>query len=203
LPLKDLLWACPACHGIETLDRAGDCRRCGARFRRGRGARIVLDRAGAPAEELDAHAWLARLPWPDLDGEGLALPPAVEPPFQERVQLRTEQRRTALRQAGDYLGRIEIFGPREQGLLELDEAVLAFRGDAGGAWTVRLEELAAVQPASSAIQLKARGGPVMSIRFPNGSVRLWEQRIKVCVRRAWSRAGRSEIVEFQPRIRTR
>lgn len=203
MPLKDLLWACPACHGIETLDRSGRCRRCSARFRRGRGARIALEREGEAGEELDAASWLARLPWPDLDGEGFDLPPGVERPFQETVQLRTEHRRMALHRAGDYLGRVEIFGPRRTGLLRLDDAVLTFEPDSGEGWAIPLEDLSAVQPASSTIQLKARGGPVVSIRYPDGSVRLWEQRLKFCVRLAWSRMGRGQIVEFQPRIRTR
>ncbi|HSJ14903.1 MAG TPA: hypothetical protein VK939_10840 [Longimicrobiales bacterium] len=201
--MKDLLWACPSCHAIESIDLSGRCARCRARFRRGRGARIRFEREGAIAEELDARAWLARLPWPEIDAEGSALPTGLRPPFQATVSLRRAVDERALRSAGDYLGRAEIMGPPETGVLRLDEQSLAFSAESGGGWERPLTALAAIQPASSAIQLRLRAETVISARFRTGSVRLWEQRLKYCVRLAWRAAGRGEIVEFQPSIRSR
>ena len=202
MALKDVLWACPACHAIESIAPDGRCQACDARLRRGRGALIVLNRAGAAPEERSVADWLAQLPWPDLDAEGLSLPGGITPPFEAAVLVRTETHRKPLRLAGDYIGTIEVFGEREPGTLTLDLASIAFTPDpATVGWCWPLADLAAIQPASSTIQLKVRGGPVASLRFRTGSVRLWEQRLKFCTRHAWNAAGRGRILEFQPRIR--
>lgn len=200
MPIKDLIWACPHCHTIESLDREGRCGTCHVWLRRGRGAQIVLSAGGGTGEERSPADWLARLPWPDLDGEGKALPAGLVPPFEAEVQLRAEQRQAALRR-GDYLGRIEVFGPPLRGRLRVDARRFVFEPVAGEAWSSTTLDLLSIQPASSAIQLRARGKPVISLAFAAGSVRLWEQRLKFCVRQAWSAAGRGEITEFQPQIR--
>lgn len=161
-----------------------------------------MSRAGSPPVERGAAEWLERLPWPDLDGEGRELPGGVAPPWEQAVQVRVAGEETILRQAGAYLGRVEVFGPKQSGRLRLEAGRLGFTG-ARGSWQWPLHEVTAVQPASSSIQLKATGRPVVSLRFPIGSVRLWEQRIKYGVRLAWREAGRGEITEFQPRIRAR
>ena len=88
------------------------------------------------------------------------------------------------------------------GLIALDEDGLSFRGaDLTLQWP--LDQITAVQPTSSALQIKARAQPVAAIRFLEGSVRLWEDRLQTAIRDLWRRAGRGEITEFQPCIRTR
>lgn len=206
MPLKDLLWACPACHAIEAVGLDGRCRGCGSVYRRGRGARIIRRPpagAGGAGEERTALEWLGALPWPDLDGEGTALPAELEPPFTAAVQVREAGVEQPLRRAGAFLGFVERFGRPRAGRIRLDFETLGFTPQSGsGEWTWPLDEMTAVQPASSAIQLKARGRPVVSVRFNEGSVRLWEQRLKYCIRRAFHAHGRNGITEFQPRIRT-
>lgn len=214
MPLKDLLWACPLCQRVESIDPKGTCRGCGARFRRTRGARIAATTAAATAghgEELDAVGWLARLPGGDLDGEGHRLPAGVEPPFEQTVEARTAGAELPLRRGRRFLGAVERFGSAVGGTLRLDLSRVTFTAQSGStstagqgagvAWDWPLAELTAIQPASSAIQLKARGAPVVSLRFRHGSVRLWEQRLKYCTRAAWRAAGKGEIGEFQPWIR--
>ena len=201
MPLKDLLWACPACHGIEALGTDGRCRACGSVYRRGRGARIVRLADGG-REERTALEWLGALPWPDLDGEGTALPGGLQPPFEAAVQVREAGVEQPVRRAGAFLGFIERFGPPSGGRLHLDFEALRFTAQSGsGEWAWQLGDMTAVQPASSTIQLKARGRAVISVRFTEGSVRLWEQRLKYCIRHAFRTHGRAAIREFQPRIR--
>lgn len=204
MPLKDLLWACPACHAVETIALDGRCRACGSVYRRGRGARIIRrDSEDRLREERTAVGWLSVLPWPDLDGEGTALPAGLEPPFAAAVQVREAGVEQPLRRAGSFLGFVERFGHPIAGRIRLDPETLHFAAQSeSGEWTWPLAEMTAVQPASSTIQLKARGRAVISVRFTEGSVRLWEQRLKFCIRLAFHRQGRSPITEFQPRIRT-
>lgn len=204
MPLKDLLWACPTCCSLESIDLDGRCRTCATRYQRGRGARITARANGSVPVERSAGEWLALLPWPDLDGEGHTLPAGSTPPFEQEVQVRRAGAEHPLRRGGTFLGHVELLGPKQDGVLRLEAERLVFtpqRGDAGWSWP--LPELTAIQPASSAIQLKARGEPVVSIKFVAGSVRLWEQRLKYCTRVAYRAAGRGEITEYQPRIRVR
>jgi len=203
VPIKDLLWACPICHQIEAIGRDGRCRACGAQFTRGRGARI---RATTPEGSEEQHPldWLAQFPWPDLDGTGRSLPAGLEPPFRQVAQVRLAFTQLPLRRGHAFLGMIEKLGPVREGQLELTDALIGFMPPrSGDGWSWPLIQITAIQPSSSAIQLKARERPVASIRFTDGSVRLWEQRLQYCVRRAYERAGQGEVLEFQPHIRTR
>ena len=60
-----------------------------------------------------------------------------------------------------------------------------------------LSEITAVQPSSTALQVKARRQPVVSIKFSSSSSRLWEERLQVALRQHYSTR---DIIEFQPRI---
>jgi len=203
MPIKDLLWACPVCHQIESIAADGRCAACGARFSRGRGARIRAVTAEG-TEELHPREWLAHLPWPDLDCEGRALPAGLLPPFRQAAQLRIANAELPLRRGAELLGFIEKFGAPEKGELELTDSHMSFQPGQGSrsqaGWSALLSELTAIQPSSSSIQLKGRGKPVVSVRFPDGSLRLWEQRLQYCVRRAYEKAGQGTISEFQPVI---
>lgn len=198
MAIRDLLWACPACGVPNALvpARGGDrCRVCGAVLRRGPGASIVLEAPGRPPETRPAWQWCEALPALNGDGEPLdghatlREADAVERPVHRKREL---------------LGFIERFGPPVRGVVTLTDDVVRFRSDDGTierSWP--LAELTAVQPASSALQLKARDQPVVSFRFTSCSVRLWERRIQNALRRVYRDLGRGQIVEFQPRISTR
>jgi len=206
MAIKDLLWACPVCHQLESIAADGRCRSCGAAFTRGRGARIRgLTSAGAM--ELEPGEWLARLPWPDLDGEGREVPGGMPPSIRQAASVRMAIGDLPLRRGNDLLGFVERFGPPASGQLTLESEAVAFVPDTVGpganGWRWALSDVTAISPASSAIQLKARGAPAASIRWPDGSLRLWEQRLQYCVRQAYARAGKGDVVEFQPHTRTR
>jgi len=106
-----------------------------------------------------------------------------------------------LKRSGEYLGAIERMGERQSGTLTLTTRSLEFSGDTGTI-TWLLDELTAVQPSSSSLQIKARGRPVVSVRFPSDSPRLWEILLTNGLRELYRSSGRGEILEFQPRIVT-
>lgn len=202
MPVKDLLWACPVCHRIESISADGRCSACGARFARSSGARIrAITRDGV--EEQAPKEWLALLPWPDLDGEGRSLPAGLQPPFRQPVLARLATGDEPLRRSDDCLGFVEQFGPVREGDFELTDSSVSFQPAEGNGWSWSLTDITAISPSSSAIQLKVRGQPVAWLKFPAGSLRLWEQRLLYCVRHAYTRAGQGDITEFQPQIRTR
>ncbi len=196
MAIRDLLWACPACGEHEGLvaGRGGEvCRRCRARVRRGQGATIVVEAPGQPPVVRGAAEWVDALPQPADDGrvEGHAL-------------LREADAARPLREGQELLGFVERFGPGIPGMLAVRDDAIVFRPDGAGAERVwPLLDVTAVQPASSTLQLKVRGQPVITLRFTQGSVRLWEHRIQRRLRAAWRAAGRGDIVEFQPRVTTR
>ena len=199
MAIRDLLWACPACgvpNALVPANRRSDaCRSCGAVLRRGPGAHIVLEVPGRAPAARAACDWCADLPALDADDE----------PLDGHATLReAETVEQPVHQKGELLGFIERFGPPGKGVVTLTDDAVRFRSDDGSlvrSWS--LERLTAVQPASAALQLKARDQPVVSLRFTSCSVRLWERRIQNALRRLYRDAGRGEIVEFQPRISTR
>lgn len=196
MAIRDLLWGCPICGGASTLrTRKGDerCSKCLASFRRGRGAVIVATTVGGERIELLVRDWVDRLPV-----VGDSLDETVAGPA--RVRVRFAGRKEPLRTRTELLGWIERFDAPRSGRLVLDSDNLRFQADNDSVTEWRLEEITAVQPSSTSLQLKARGLPVASIRFLEDSVRFWEERIQSALRRAYAAAGKGEIIDFQPRI---
>lgn len=196
MAIRDLLWACPACgehEGLVAARRGEACRKCGARVRRGRGATIVVEAPGRPPVARPAWEWADALAAPQDHGGA-----------QAHAILREADAALPVREGTELLGFVERFGPKIPGTVGLRDDAVTFRPDGGGAErTWPLLDVTAVQPASSTLQLKVRAQPVVTLRFTNGSVRLWEHRIQQRLRAAWRAAGRGEIVEFQPRVTTR
>ncbi len=197
MAIRDLLWACPSCRTQESLVRGGKgevCRACGAQVRRGERATIVLDVPGQQPRMREAWEWS------DLLGE----PTSGDEAPAAHVVLRDAETARPLRQGGELLGFAEGFGPKIRGRLILEDDAMTFVPDDGGASRVwPILDVTAVQPASSRLQLKVKGQAVVTLRFQDSSVRLWEARIQRSLRRAWRAADRGEIVEFQPRVSAR
>ncbi|HEY8469302.1 MAG TPA: hypothetical protein VIL18_06660 [Longimicrobiales bacterium] len=205
MAIRDLFWACPLCGAEESLrpaDRGEACRACGATFRRGRGAEIeAVPPGGAPIVR-HAAEWVRRLPpvrLPD-DGEGEG-----EETLYRRapVEARFATGYAPVRRGHLFLGRVEQFGTARAGTLELTSHALAFAPESGAPCRWPLEEIGAVQPSSGVLQIRPRREPVVTFRFVEGSVRLWQELIEAALRRFYRRTGRGEIIEFQPRISTR
>lgn len=204
MAIRDLLWACPICGavgGLRADGRVEACASCGTRFRRGEGASIVAERVGETPRCLPAAAWVDRLPEIPTD-----FPSDDDAPRQsrelhrDRVRARFATGFSVLRVRGAYLNRIERFGPDREGVLVLETDRLRFEPVDGTVESWHFDDLTAIQPSSSTLQIKARGREVVSFRFPDGSARYWEERLAAALRRHYRETGRGEIVEFQPRI---
>lgn len=186
--IRDLLWGCVICGAEESLrmvDRIETCSACDARYRRGRGAEIEVEVQGRGVEARSATEWSGLLPPVAATGEAECL-------------VRIAKSDMPVSGYGEYLGRVERFGEFHFGQLTLDEQALRFRAREGSdSFEFPLGEITAIQPSSTALQIKARKRPVVSIRFVNSSSRLWEERLQVALRKHYS--GR-DIIDFQPRI---
>lgn len=222
MAIRDLLWACPVCSsfaGIRPKRKGEECVACGTVYRRGHGANVE---AWPPDEEAVVRRpidWIERLPPLPLDtyrtAEGkrlIALEADLEfgrPPGEDAfirrdlAVVRVAEGEDDIHKGDEFLGRMERLGLKRSGMLVLETALLRFLDDDGSTRTWALDELTAIQPSSSTLQIKTRGGPVVSIRFPEGSLRLWEELLQAILRHRYREQGRGEIVEFQPRISTR
>ncbi|HEX6940053.1 MAG TPA: hypothetical protein VF158_11630 [Longimicrobiales bacterium] len=205
MAIRDLLWACPLCGteaGIRPARNGEACRACGARFRRGRGATIIAEPPDGAPRVLPAAAWADMLPAIE-DSVRFREAGGAGPLHRARVHARVAAGAAVVRLRGTYLNRIERFGPPRDGELLLRADRLQFIPDGGPAEEWDFDAVTAVQPSSSTLQVKARGRPVISFRFPDDSARYWEELLCAALRRHYRAAGRGEIIEFQPRIATR
>jgi hypothetical protein len=101
---------------------------------------------------------------------------------------------------GALLGWAERFGKRVKGTLALNANEVRMTAEDATAVTWALEHLVAIQPSSTSLQLRARGGAPISVSFLDASVLLWERWLQDAVQRRWRDLGRGEVHEFQPRI---
>jgi hypothetical protein len=197
MAVRDLLWGCPFCSEpgrIRQARRIERCLACHASFKRGRAANIVGEASGH-RYELSAAQWLERLgpvrvPGPDAAGRILG-------PELVRVKRTTGQKRYY---AGTtFLGWIETYDRPRKGMLELRTDGLYFRAADRSAdhWTI--DRLTGLQPASSGIQLGFRTHMV-SLKFIEGSVRLWTGALTHLIRDHYERQG-YDVLVLQPHIR--
>lgn len=201
MALSDLLWACPECAEPGGIDGRGACR-CGAVFSRGEGASIQVRLPDGRVIARSPAEWVDRLPDPaallerrkgegDTEGDSLR---------RARVVAREAAGSTVVRSGGRYLNRVEQYGPRQLATLEIHPDHLAFHPDGEAPRHWPLEALTAVQTSSSTLQIRIRDQPLVSVRFLDDSLLLWELLLHAALRSFYHRTGRGEIVEFQPRI---
>jgi hypothetical protein len=196
MAIHDLLWACPDCHAyasIRTDGREEVCTRCNSRFRRGSNSSIMAIRPDGSREARTAVEWEARLPPIDAPNTDGTLGP-------DSATIRIGQSKRPVLEGKRLLGFAERFGPKTPATLRLDPGTLEVdvAGSQGFQWA--LEELTAVQPSSSALQLNTRT-TLLSVRFENASVRRWEAVLCRFLRERARELGRGDVAEFQPRIR--
>lgn len=206
MAIRDLLWACPICGregGLAAQRRDEEaCTACGTRFRRGHGAAITATRPDGRTETLHAAEWSDRLPPLELAARAIADTDGPARLHREAVRVRFAEGYQPIRFRGEYLNRIERFGPYRDGVLtlETERILLELEGEVIE-WP--LESIRAVQPSSSTLQLRAGDSSLVSFRFPNGSARFWEELLSGALRALYHERGLGEIIEFQPRIVTR
>ncbi len=198
MAIKDLLWACPHCRAEDALEERGRetvCTRCGAALRRGRGATIRLRRPDGTEEAAEPARLLDRVP-----SATVLLDRGRDPVREAAASLRTAEGEGVVRMNGAYLNRYERLGDPVEGTLRLHRDRVVFEPETGAPTRWPFERLTAIQPSSSTLQLKGRGQPVVSIRFDDDSVRLWEELLMAAVQAFYMRRGWGDIAEFQPRI---
>jgi len=197
MSIRDALWACPFCRAIDAIRPDGDaeaCSACGAIFRPGPRAVISAGPPGSPPETRSLEDWETGLP--DLDRAAEAIPAPAS------AILRTASEPRPVRFQEGLLGWAERFGKKTDVTIELREDSMRLLREGGREETWDLASVTAVQPSSSSVQLRRRDGTLIALAFPDGSVRLWEARLQAAVRRAYRSAGRGEITDFHPTIRT-
>ena len=197
MAVRDLFWGCPFCKAagrIRKVRLREKCMECGATFQRGAAATIVGSH-GRVSRVLSAAQWLEmlgpiRVPEPDEAGRILG-------PELVRVKRTTGQRQFYYGAA--FLGWIETYDHPRAAQLELytDGLHLRTRDGVEERWT--LEQITGLQPASSTIQLGFRDHMV-SIKFVEGSVRLWTAALSQLLHEFYERQG-FEILVLQPHIR--
>jgi hypothetical protein len=198
LAISDLLWACPECGEVGGIDPDGTCR-CGVSFQRGKGSLVVARPPGRRAVARPPAEWVDRLPAVE------ELLEAAEGGVVRRASVlaREVSGTAAVRKSGRFINRIEEYGPKRPATLELRLEALIYRPEGFGGREWPFDALTAVQTSSVTLQLNIRDHPLVSFRFLDDSLVLWELLLHAALRRFYRRTGRGEITEFQPRIVTR
>jgi hypothetical protein len=104
---------------------------------------------------------------------------------------------------GSLQGFAEKLNEPVEGTLRLTEEELSLSAPGAGMERWPLLTLGAIQTSSSSLQISPKEGGVVQFRFEDDSPKRWEDLLRLAVRRAYRRQGRGEIIEFQPRIRSR
>jgi hypothetical protein len=196
MAIRDFLYACVECGregGIKPGRERETCVQCGTHYRRVAGSRIQVERPTGSTEVKHPADWFDLL-------EAQRPRSIVHTERRERVAIRLAHSSKPVRHRGIYLGQVEQFSAPETGWLTLTPNQLRFEPDGGPERIWPLDQLSAVQPSSTALQLKIRHGPVLSLRFLDASPLLWEERVRSAVQALYARNGQGEIREFQPRI---
>jgi len=213
MPISHFIYRCPSCghHPMRHRKGAAYCDACSRSYAQGKGRGMILVREGAGAPH-EVPAWevaravdaFAKAPGVTAAVDSGAVDSDVidSDAIQTKVEFRRALSETPLYRRGALLGFVEQRGPRLTGTLTLEGATLAFRGDDGTEWQSRFLDLRAIQASSSSVQVSPVGGGVITLRFVADSPRRWEDLFKREISSAWRDAGRGEVVEFQPRIRT-
>ncbi len=196
MSLADLLYRCPFCGadtegGTSAEVRCPACRRVYDSGVTGSGLR-VRDPHGS-----DSNAGIGAL----VDRLG-----SLEPDdsiLESSAVARFALGERPVRYRSALIGFYEEQGDDRPGRLLLDGEALRFDEPSGETHRWALLDLRAVQTASAAVQIFPLGGVLVSFRLLDDSPRRWEEVLKARVRSVWRAEGRGEILEFQPRIRTK
>jgi hypothetical protein len=190
-----LLYACVECGregGIKPGEKGEEvCERCHTRYARVNQADIRCEPPNQPAVVHSAAEWLDLL---HEQGLHRLLGRSAQ------VVVRIADKYRPYRHAGVYLGEIEQLGEPMTGTLTVDQEAVRFTAEGGASFVWPLDELTAVQPSSTSLQLKIRRGPIIALKFPGNSPLLWEERIRYAVQARYTAKGLGEIIEYQPRI---
>ena len=203
MAISDLLWACPECGEDRGLVADGGrvrCRACDTLYERGKGAAIAARLPDGTRIERQPPEWLHALPDPEtIVRQRIAEGETIR---SARVEVQRVTGSETVHDEAGYLNRIEIWGEESPGTLAVGPEALVLTPEEGAPETWPLETLTAVQASSHSLQLNRRDAPLVSLRFLDDSIFLWEELLHAVLRRFYEQTGRGRIVEFQPRIVT-
>lgn len=204
MSLRDLLYRCPSC-GQDPVEGRKDrvrCPACHTIYERGGGpARIrVRVRDGEP-RSVPAHRLVQSVqdqggPFPAARTEDGSIR------YESEARVRRARGEGAVHYRGHLLGFAEKLEKGRTATLRLADDILEVTetGGEGVASRWNVLDLRAVQASSSSLQIYTVAGDLVHFRFVDASPVRWEALLQGVLRRAYRKAGRGEIVEFQPRI---
>lgn len=204
MALHHLLFRCPYC-GHDPLKGEGDratCSACSRQYVRRRAGGTIAVHGASETVDVPIGELTHR-----IDEHGGALTSGVGADgrihYSARATAQEADEDQPVRFRGQVLGFVEQLGEGEPGELTIDEEALSFVADGPPksqrrTWT--LLGVRAVQSASSSIQISPSEGGVVLFKFESDSPVRWERLVKQAMQRAYDRAGRGQIREFQPRI---
>lgn len=205
----DVVYRCPICgadamqeHGSRGA-RCGECERVFEHIPEDDG--VQVREGDGTLRQLDLVSVIARVGDPERhdDGADGEAGGSSEDLIEAAVLARFAREEDPVWYRRDLLGFVERRGAPRSGTLRLTGHRLEFVEATGRSHSWRLLDLRAVQTASASLQISPLGGGVVTFRVVDDSPRRWEDLLRTRLREAWRSAERGEIVEFQPRIRTR
>ena len=180
-------------------DRAW-CPGCGMRIARRRGRLLVTDEL-RETHEITAYKLVQDIDLHETYIQGTFRPDAdFRHSARALVSWREEER--AIWYRGVLRGFAETMGDPAPGTVSARRDEVRIETSATGREAWGYLELGALQASSSSLQLSLPGDRFVQLRFAGDSPRRWEEMLRALVRDAHRRAGRGEVLEFQPRIET-
>ncbi len=201
MALVDFVYRCPEC-GHDPMSGEDDWARCSAchvRVERARRDLVVksargdvLRRATAKAvgDAVERHGG----PW----GRGAEAFRARGYEAAAMVSWRMDEE--AIRRGGRLVGFAERMGPATPGSIRVNPSRVEIRDGTARGWEHL--EIRSMQATSSSLQLSFPGDRLAQLAFVADSPRRWETLMRGLIAEAHRRAGRGEVLEFQPRIVT-
>ena len=178
------------------------CTACGTRFSRGRGNRVLLEaRPDGGTVETPISALVGL-----IESSGGPLTRARRPDgsigYSAEVDISWRVAEEPVHHEGKLKGFSELMGEPSPGELSVDADSVTVRTEGEGEDTWRFLDVRALQTSSSSLQLSLPGDRLVQFRFREDSPRRWEDLMRHLLREAYRRAGKGNVVEFQPRIVT-
>lgn len=204
MPLSTLLYRCPICGMDPVEDQPVDrviCLACSARFEPAPPTGECRIRVRVSGEVHDVHAGVLTRRIARLGGaSSRASGPDGRLHARARVRAQFVSTEEPLRFRDRLLGFVERLAPATAGELVLDGNHMELRS-AHDTHRWAIQEIDSLQTTSSAVQISLGRRGVILFRFPEDSVRRWDDLVRSALQLRWDELGRGRIVEFQPRVR--
>lgn len=202
MPLRHVLYRCPRCGNDPTVGQGDEarCRACRATFARAhRGIHVSTP----DSESVETVATLVA----QIREYGGPVTAATNPDgslfYGADAVYQGLLAEEPLSKGAQLLGYVEKTGPPREGLLEVTDQELSFRGVGVHELRWPLRDISALQVSTRSLQIGIRYLGTVQFTLATASTFRWEELLQHLLRETWRRAGLGEITEFQPQITTR